>query len=143
MSHSPREILEYAETVATVGASTDPDKEANSVPRKLQKAGFRVIPVNPHHSEVLGEHSYATLLDIPGRVDVVQVFRPETEAPEIGREAVRIGAKALWLQIGIRSAEARRIAEEAGLDYVEDRCMAVETAVNRINKNRPKEAAQV
>jgi hypothetical protein len=137
MHRSPAEILEYADTVAVVGASDSPEKEANAVPARLQRAGFHLVPVNPSHEQILGERAFASLLEVPRPVDVVEVFRPAAEAPEIARQAVRLGARAVWLQLGLRSAEARRIAEEAGLDYVEDRCMAVETALNRIDKHRP------
>jgi predicted CoA-binding protein len=131
-----REILESATTIATVGASTDGSKPAGEVPRYLKQIGFRVIPVNPSAIELFGEKAYPSLLDIGEPVDVVQVFRPADEAPEIARQAAQIGAKALWLQLGIRSDEARRIAEEAGLVYVEDRCMAVESRRLGITKTR-------
>ena len=121
-----REILEGARTIATVGASSDPSKPAGAVPRYLKEIGFRVIPVNPNARKLFGEKAYPNLLDIPEQVDVVQVFRPPAEAPDIARQAVRIGAKVLWLQLGITSDEARQIAENAGLSYVEDRCMAIE-----------------
>ena len=122
-----RVILESATTIATVGASKDPIKAAGSVPRHLQEIGFRVMPVNPNAVELFGNKTYANLLEIDEPIDVVQVFRPSEEAPEIARQAVQIGAKVLWLQLDITSPEARRIAEDAGLVYVEDRCMAVES----------------
>jgi predicted CoA-binding protein len=118
-----REILERAHTVATIGASNDLSKPAGGVPQYLKEIGFHVIPVNPNASEVFGDRSYASLLDIEEPVDLVQVFRPPNEAPEIARQAVEIGAKVLWLQLGITSKEARRIADDAGLAYVEDTCM--------------------
>jgi len=118
----PREVLERAGTVAVVGCSTDPAKAAHRIPRDLQEAGYRVIPVHPSADEILGERVYRSLTDIGEPVDLVDVFRPAAEAPGIARQAVQIGAKALWLQLGIRSQEARQIATEAGLDYVEDRC---------------------
>jgi predicted CoA-binding protein len=93
----------------------------------LQHRGFRIIPVNPKADEILGERAFASLLDIKERVDVVDVFRPATEAPAVARQAVEIGARALWLQLGIKSDEARSIAEAAGLDYVEDHCMGRES----------------
>ena len=104
------------------------------MPATLQAAGFRVIPVNPYAEAVLGEKSYPSLTDITESVDVVEVFRPSAEAPGIARAAVAIGAKALWLQSGLLSQEARAIAEQAGLSYVEDRCMAVDRAVFGITK---------
>jgi uncharacterized protein len=131
-----REILESATTIATVGASKDRSKPAGEVPRYLKQIGFRVIPVNPSSIELYGEMAYPSLLDIGEPVDVVQVFRPADEAPEIARQAAQIGAKVLWLQLGIRSDDARRIAEEAGLVYVENRCMAVETRRLGIAKTR-------
>ena len=134
-SSSVRDILEGSETIATVGASTDPSKPAGGVPLYLQEIGFRVIPVNPNASELYGEHAYGSLDDVPEPVDVVQVFRPAEEAPEIARQAVRMGAKALWLQLGITSDEARRLAEDAGLAYVEDRCMGVESRRLGISKD--------
>jgi predicted CoA-binding protein len=127
MSRGTREILEYATTVAVVGASRDPGKPSGHIPYLLQHRGFRIIPVNPGVNEILGERTYASLLDIQERIDVVDVFRPAAEAPAIARQAVAIGARALWLQLGIKSDEARSIAETAGLDYVEDLCMGRES----------------
>jgi uncharacterized protein len=131
----PEEILERYNTIAVVGLSRDPSKSAHSVPRTMQAAGFRVIPVNPYADTLLGEKVYRSLQEIPEPIDVVEVFRPSEEAPAIARQAVAIGAKALWLQLGLTSAEARAIAEDAGLEYVEDRCMAVERAIHRITKH--------
>jgi uncharacterized protein len=130
-----RDILERSHSVATVGASTDLTKAAGDVPQYLKRIGFHVIPVNPNASEVFGDRSYPTLLDVQERVDVVQVFRPPNEAPAIARQAVLIGAGALWLQLEIISDEARRIAEGAGLDYVEDRCMGQESRRFGIRKD--------
>jgi uncharacterized protein len=134
MNHTPREILEYANTVAVVGASRDPGKPSGHIPYLLQHRGFRILPVNPNTEEVLGERSYGSLLEIKEPVDVVDVFRPAAQAPEIARQAVALGAKALWLQLGIKSEEARAIAESAGLDYVEDLCMGRQTARLQISK---------
>ncbi|MFC4000415.1 CoA-binding protein [Prauserella oleivorans] len=127
-------ILTESKTIAVVGLSRDPAKSAHSVPAAMQGAGFRVIPVNPTADTLLGETVYRSLEDIPEPVDVVNVFRPSPEAAGIARQAVRIGAKALWLQQGIASSEARAIAEEAGLAYVEDQCMAVVRALSGIRK---------
>ena len=134
VSKSPEAILRGARTIAVVGASRDPRKAGGSVPAGLQGRGFRIIPVNPHAHELFGERVYRTLLEIPEKVDLVDVFRPAPDAPEIARQAVQIGAGALWLQLDIRSDEARRIAEEAGMDYVEDQCTAVVSALHRIRK---------
>jgi len=128
------EVLARAKTIAVVGASRDPRKAGGSVPEGLQRRGFRIIPINPFADELFGERVYRTLADVPEKVDLVDVFRPAADAPEIARQAVAIGAKALWLQEDIRSQEARRIAEEAGLDYIEDECTAVVASLYRIKK---------
>lgn len=121
----PRTVLEEARTIAVVGMSTDDDKAAHNVPMDLRDHGWRIIPVHPQAEEIAGERAYPSLPDIPDdvRVDAVQVFRPPEEAPDIARQAAEIGAGALWLQLGIGSDEARQIAEDAGMDYVEDACM--------------------
>lgn len=137
MGHTPAEILEYTTTVATVGASDDPEKAGNTIPKRLIGRGFHVIPVNPTRTEVLGLPAYRDLASVPEKVDTVQVFRPSEEAPDIARQAVAIGARALWLQEGLTSPEAHEIAEAAGLDYVEDHCMAVEAALRGITKHQP------
>lgn len=130
----PRDILERSTTIAVVGIARSTDKPSGGVPADLQRRGFRIVPVNPKAEEILGERAYAKLADVTEPVDVVEVFRPADEAPDIARQAVAIGAKALWLQLGIVSDEARRIAEEAGLDFVQDRCMAVESRRHDIRK---------
>jgi uncharacterized protein len=133
----PRAILEQARVVAVVGCSADPGKAAHRIPSQLQHAGYRVIPVNPNavSDEILGERVYASLGDIEEAVDLVDVFRPPAEAPGIAEQAVALGAKALWLQVGIRSPEARRIAVEGGLDYVEDRCTGSDVGWYGITKH--------
>ena len=131
---TPEQVLRRASVIAVVGLSRDPSKAAHRVPAALQAAGFRIIPVNPEASEILGERSFATLADIPSPVDLVLVFRPSRFAPAIAAQAVTVGAKALWLQLGIVSSEAREIAERAGLTYVEDHCAAVERARYDITK---------
>ena len=123
-----------ATVIAVVGASRDPSKPAHSVPLQMLRHGWRIIPVNPFVDEVFGVKAVATLADIDEPVDLVDIFRPARDAVEVVRQAVAIKAPAVWLQSGIVSAEARRIAEEAGMDYVEDRCLAVERAVARLTK---------
>jgi len=115
----------YAETktIAVVGASADETKAAHQIPRYLQSQGYRIIPVNPRGGEILGEPVFRSLADIDVPVDVVDVFRPAQEAPAIARQAIAIGAKVLWLQIGIESEEARQLAEAAGLTVIMNRCM--------------------
>lgn len=119
----PETIVKEARTVAVVGLSNDPEKASNEVGAYLMEQGYRVIPVNPKEDEVLGEHAYDTVERIPEQVDVVDVFLPPDKTPDIAEDAVRAGAKTLWLQEGIESSEARRIAEEGGLAYIENRCM--------------------
>lgn len=116
-------LYDRISTIATVGASTNPEKPAHSVPAYLIDLGYRVIPVNPTAIEIHGVPAVASLADIDEPIDVVQVFRPAEEAPDIARQAVAIGAKALWLQLGIESDEAAAIAEEAGLTVVMNACM--------------------
>ena len=128
------EVLASARTIAVVGASRDPRKAGGSVPEGLQRRGFRIIPINPFADVLFGERVYRSLAEVPEKIDLVDVFRPADDAPEIARQAVAIGAKALWLQEDIRSEEARRIAEEGGLDYVEDECTAVVASLYRIKK---------
>jgi len=111
--------------IALIGASPDPGKPSHGVMRYLLAEGYRVIPVRPDGEEVLGIPSVASLAEIDEPIDLVDVFRRAEHTPEHAREAVDAGAKALWLQLGIRSEEARRIATEGGLDYVEDACTAV------------------
>jgi predicted CoA-binding protein len=134
MARTPKQILEESATIAVVGASRDPAKSAHSIPRQMQLHGWRIIPVNPFADELLGERAYRTLADIPEPVDIVDVFRPSEEAAEVTRQAVSIGAKAVWLQQGIASSEARRIAEQAGIDFVEDHCIAVERALSQVSR---------
>jgi uncharacterized protein len=123
---SPKQILRESRTIALVGASPNPDKPSNSVMRYLIAQGYNVIPVRPLDChEVLGIPCVPTLADIDEPIDLVDVFRRPEHCPAHAREAVEAGAKALWLQLGIRSAEARQIATEAGLDYVEDACTAI------------------
>jgi predicted CoA-binding protein len=128
------EILAAAVTIAVVGASRDPFKAGGSVPVGLQQRGFRIIPINPFADTLFGERVYRSLIEVPDKIDIVDVFRPAGDAPEIARQAVAVGAKAVWLQLDIRSEEARRIVEAAGLDYVEDSCTAVVASLYRIRK---------
>ncbi|GAA3430607.1 CoA-binding protein [Kutzneria kofuensis] len=124
-----RELLTSAKTIAVVGLSTQPWKAAHSVPAALKAAGYKVIPVHPSATEILGEKAYRSLLDIPEKIDIVDVFRPADEAPAIAEQAVQVKAGALWLQLGIANPQAREIAEAAGMTYVEDRCIAVERSM--------------
>ena len=131
---SAQQILAEASVIAVVGASRDVFKPSHTVPLQMLRYGWKIIPVNPFVAEIFGVRTVPTLADLPEPVDLVDIFRPAADALEIVRQAVAIKAPAVWLQTGIVSAEARRIATEAGLDYVEDRCLAVERAVGRLSK---------
>jgi uncharacterized protein len=120
-----RALLGEARTIAVVGLSSREGRPSFTVARYLQAHGYRIVPVNPRETEVLGEPAYPTLRDLPVdlRVDVVDVFRRSEETPEVARDAVAIGAKVLWLQEGIYNEEAYRIADEAGLDVIMGVCI--------------------
>jgi signal transduction histidine kinase/predicted CoA-binding protein len=118
-----REILESSKTVATVGMSSRKDQPANSVPAYLKSHGYTVIPVNPAHETILGGKSYPDLESIPFPVDVVQIFRPSEEVPPIVDQAIKIGAKTVWMQEGIINQHAAEVARRAGLNVVMDECM--------------------
>ena len=120
-----RSILGDARTIAVVGLSSRPDRPSFEVAEYLQAKGYRIVPVNPAETEVLGEHAYASLDDIPAEIaiDVVDVFRRAQDTPPIAEQAVQRGAKVLWLQDGIVNDEARRIAEEAGLVVIMGACI--------------------
>ena len=123
-----RDIIGSARTIAIVGLSPNPLRPSYFVGFYLQRHGYRIVPVNPNETEVLGEKSYPTLAAIPFPVDVVDVFRVPAAVPEIAREAVQAGASALWLQFGVISPEGAEIARQGGLRVVMDRCMKVEHA---------------
>ncbi len=121
-----RRLLADARTIAIVGMSADRQKASAFVASYLQHQGYRIVPVNPRGGTVLGEPVYPDLASVPVPVDLVDVFRPPADAPEFARQAVAIGAKALWLQLRIVSLEAAELAARAGLDVVMDRCVKME-----------------
>ncbi len=126
---SPEEIrlvLYQARTVAVVGLSDKPQRESHRVANYLKQQGYRVIPVNPNVTEVLGERAYASLKDVPEPVDVVDVFRRPDAVPEVVEQAIEVGAKAVWLQVGVVHDEAAQRARQAGLTVVQNRCMMQE-----------------
>ena len=131
-------LLESSSTVAIVGLSTDPAKASNGVAKILIRAGYDVIPVHPTADVILGRKAYRSLADIPVPIDIVDVFRPAAEAAGIARQAASVGAKTLWLQLGIVSDDARAVAADAGLVYLEDICIGETT--KRLG-NRPAAAA--
>ena len=122
---SPAEILAEARTIALVGASPNTARPSHRVMRYLLDSGFRVIPVRPLVREVLGQSCVGSLAEIEEPIDLVDVFRRSEFCPDVARQAAEVGAKALWLQLGIVSPDARQIAEQAGLEYVENECTAI------------------
>jgi predicted CoA-binding protein len=125
-SEKIRRILRTARTIAVVGLSAQWHRPSYFAAKYLQEHGYRVIPVNPMYPEILGQKSYASVRDIPERVDVVDCFRRNNEIPALADDAIAIGAKVLWMQLGVESAEARAKAEAAGLEVVDNRCMKIE-----------------
>jgi predicted CoA-binding protein len=121
-------VLHTARTIAIVGLSNNQLRASYFVGYYLKRHGYRVIPVNPRETEILGEKSYPSLLDVPGPVDVVNVFRAPSALPEIARDAVAIKAGGLWCQFGVINEEGARIAQEGGLTVIVDRCLKVEHA---------------
>jgi predicted CoA-binding protein len=121
-------LLNTARTIAIVGLSSNELRASHFVGFYLKRHGYRVIPVNPRETEVLGEVSYPSLLDVPEPVDIVDVFRAPDALPGIAREAVQIGAGALWCQFGVINEEGSQIARDGGLDVVVDRCLKIEHA---------------
>ncbi|MHB8638082.1 MAG: CoA-binding protein [Fimbriimonadaceae bacterium] len=121
-----RRLLATAKTVAIVGLSTERTKASNMVASYLQDEGFRVIPVNPRATEILGETCYPDLKSIPVQVDVVDIFRPASEVPAIVAEAIEIGARAVWMQLRIVDLRAAETAKSAGLEAIVDKCMKME-----------------
>jgi len=127
-----RDLLAGAKTIAVVGASSNPVRPSHGIMRKLQAVGYRVVPVNPHETAVLGEQAYPSLDAVPGPIDIVDVFRrPEYTVP-IAEAAVRVGAKALWLQQGISNEEAAAVARAGGLTVIMDECIGVLHSVLRV-----------
>jgi predicted CoA-binding protein len=127
-----RRVLGEARSIAVVGLSADWYRPSHFAAKYMQAHGYRVVPVNPRYPEILGEQSYPDLLSIPeplrGEIDIVDVFRKPADALPIARQAIEIGARTLWLQIGVINEEARQLAEEAGLTVVMDRCVKIEYA---------------
>ena len=123
-----RRILRESRTIAVVGLSANWYRPSYFAAKYMQEHGYRIIPVNPQYDSILGEKCYPSLAAIPEKVDIVDCFRRSEEIPAIADEAIAIGAKVLWMQLGIRNDEAARIAMDAGLDVVMDRCVKIEHA---------------
>jgi predicted CoA-binding protein len=120
------DILKKCKTIAVVGLSSNPARASYAVTEYMQRAGYRIIPVNPNETEVLGERSYARLEDVPGEIEIVDVFRRAADVPPVVESALRVRAKVVWMQLGIENAEAAERARAAGLIVMEDACILVE-----------------
>ena len=120
-----RKLLK-AKRIAIVGLSDDPSRISHGIGEYLQSQGYMIVPVNPNHEEVLGEKCYARLEDVPGKIDLVNVFRRPEFCIDVAKSAVAVGAGGLWLQSGIRNAEAKQLAQKSNLPYIENRCIMVE-----------------
>lgn len=132
-------ILENYKNIATIGFSKDPSKPSHYVPKFLMEHGYNVIPVNPTAKEILGKKSYSSILEIPDRIDVIEVFRPSSEVPKIVEEVIKRkrekgDVKVLWLQEGIRNDDAAKLAEKEGIIVIQDRCMYKE--YNKLMQNK-------
>ncbi len=118
-------ILTEAKTIVVVGASKNPEKDAHKIPKYLQEAGYRIIPVNPTADVILGEKAYKSLSDVHEPYDIVDIFRPSEDVPPIVDEAIRGPAQVIWMQLGIENAAAARKAEAAGKIVVQNACMMI------------------
>jgi predicted CoA-binding protein len=120
------EILKTYKSIAVVGLSSNPMRPSHAVTEYMQRAGYRIIPVNPNETEVLGEKSYARLEDVPEKIEIVDIFRRAEEVPGVVESAIRVGAKVVWMQLGIENEEAAEKARAAGIVVVENACMLIE-----------------
>ena len=125
-SDKVRRILVRYRVIAVVGLSAQWHRPSYFAAKYLQEHGYRIIPVNPTYDTILGEKCHKRLSDVPDKVDVVDCFRKSSEIPAIAQEAIAIGAKVLWMQLGVENAQARELAEAAGLEVIENRCMKIE-----------------
>ncbi|MBV9303505.1 MAG: CoA-binding protein [Acidobacteriaceae bacterium] len=121
-------LLRNAKTIAVVGLSSNPMRPSFGVSRFLQRQGYRIVPVNPNETEVLGEHAYPSVRDVPGEIDIVNIFRRPARVPEVVEAAIEKGARCIWMQEGIVNHEAARKAESAGISVVMNRCILKELA---------------
>ena len=128
MKNDYQDILKDSKTIAVVGLSDNSERTSNQVALYMQQHGYRIIPVNPTITAALGEKAYSSLKDIPEKVDIVNIFRRSNDVPPVVDDAITIGAKTVWMQLGISNEEAARKAEAAGLQVVQDKCIKVEHA---------------
>jgi len=128
-----KQLLAACDNIAVVGLSENPEKTSHMIAKAMQDKGYRIIPVNPTAAgkQILGENCYASLADVPEQVDIVNVFRRSEHTPAIAREAVQVGARTIWLQLGIYHEETAAIAQQAGMTVIMDRCIKVEDSVLR------------
>ena len=119
------QVLQQSKTIAVVGLSSKPERASYQVAAYLQRRGYRIIPVNPRETQVLGEQAYATLRDVPVAIDIVDVFRESSAVPEIVADTIAIGATVLWLQLDIHHAEAEAQAQAAGITVISDVCIKI------------------
>ncbi len=119
-------ILRESKTIAIVGCSRDPEKDAHKVPKYLKEHGYKIIPVNPLADEILGEKVYKTISDIKEHIDIIDVFRPSEECLQVVREAIKLKPKVVWMQLGIENTEAAKLAEKSGIKVVMDKCIMIE-----------------
>ena len=137
MALAPNELLAKSQVIAVVGFSTHPEKDAHAVPLQLIRHGWTVIPVHLTAKSIAGQKAYRTLAEVPVQVDLVNVFRPSAQAAAVVKSAIEVGAPAVWLQQGIVSDEGRAAALAAGIDYVEDQCIAVIRSVFQVQPPHP------
>jgi uncharacterized protein len=130
------ELLNKCKTIAVVGLSSNPMRPSHGVTEYMQSAGYRIIPVNPNETEVLGEKSYGRLEDVPEKIDVVDIFRRAEAVPQVVESAIRVGAKAVWMQLGIENEAAAEKARAAGLVVVENACILIEHKKRVVTRNR-------
>jgi uncharacterized protein len=121
-----QEILKSCHTIAVVGLPSNPDRTSNRVAGYMQQHGYRIIPVNPNETQVLGETCYASLSDVPEKIDVVDIFRKSDDVPPVVEEAIKAGVKAVWMQEGIVNEPAAQKARQAGIEVVMDKCILKE-----------------
>ncbi len=120
------DLLRSAKTIAFVGMSGNPEKDAHTVPKFMLEQGYRVVPVNPTATEILGLKVYKAITEVPEQVDIVDVFRPGPECDKVAEAAVKIRPRAVWLQLGITNARAKEIVESSGIQFIEDKCLRIE-----------------
>ena len=125
MNTTAQKLMQNTKTIAIVGISNKPDRASNRVAAYLKNVGYTLYLVNPQYEEVLGQPCYASLSDIPNPVDMVDIFRKAEDCLPIAEEAIKIGAKSIWLQLGISNPDCRALAEKHGLAYVEDQCTKI------------------